>query len=212
MSPQVEQLLGVSPERYTDVWVDLIRPDDRERVLASSAAADDAGTRFVAEYRSYRADGALVWIREEANYVAFDEGGGPTLSQGVMYDITARKEADARAFTAERQFQTLVERVPAIAYVWDAANAPGVVPATYISPQIEHVLGYDAADWMNDASAWHVRTTPPACSQRGAPLSWRANLSSTNTGCAPPTDRGAGSATRPTRSRRTREAASSIRA
>ncbi|TMK86962.1 MAG: PAS domain-containing protein, partial [Actinobacteria bacterium] len=60
VSPQVEQLLGVSPERYTDVWVDLIHPDDRERVLASSADADDAGTRFVAEYRSYRADGALV--------------------------------------------------------------------------------------------------------------------------------------------------------
>jgi PAS domain S-box-containing protein len=160
VSPQVDQLLGVSPERYTEDWVDMIHPEDRERVLASSAEADDAGTRFVAEYRSYREDGALVWIREEANYVAFDEGGGPTLSQGVMYDITARKEADARAFTAERQFQTLVERVPAIAYVWDAAQAPGVVPATYISPQIEHVLGYDATDWMNDAAAWHDHAHP----------------------------------------------------
>ncbi|TMK17760.1 MAG: PAS domain S-box protein [Actinobacteria bacterium] len=160
VSPQVEQLLGLSPERYADAWVDMIHPDDRERVLASSAEADEARTRFVAEYRSYRADGALVWIREEANYVAFGEGGGRTLSQGVMYDITARKEADARAFTAERQFQTLVERVPAIAYVWDAAHAPGVVPATYISPQIEHVLGYDAADWMSDAAAWHDHAHP----------------------------------------------------
>ena len=65
VSPQVEQLLGLSPERYTEDWVDMIHPDDRERVLASSAEADAAGTRFVAEYRSYRADGALVWIRED---------------------------------------------------------------------------------------------------------------------------------------------------
>jgi PAS domain-containing protein len=32
VSPQVEQLLGVSPERYTDDWVEMIHPDDRERV------------------------------------------------------------------------------------------------------------------------------------------------------------------------------------
>ncbi len=45
VSPQVEQLLGVSAARYADDWVDMIHPDDRERVLASSAPADDARTR-----------------------------------------------------------------------------------------------------------------------------------------------------------------------
>ena len=35
-----------------------------------------------------------------------------------------------------------------------------MAPATYISPQIEHVLGYDAADWMRDPAAWHDHAHP----------------------------------------------------
>jgi PAS domain S-box-containing protein len=85
VSPQVEQLLGVSPERYTEDWVDMIHPDDRERVLASSAEADDAGTRFVAEYRAYRADGALVWMREALRIGVRRGGGDPFAGSDVRH-------------------------------------------------------------------------------------------------------------------------------
>ena len=42
-----------------------------------------------------------------------------------MFDITERIEAEARATDAEERYRTLVERVPAIAYSWDTAFAPG---------------------------------------------------------------------------------------
>ena len=80
-----------------------------------------AGASLSIEYRSFAADGRLVWIRDEANYVDVDEDGRPGIALGVMYDITAQKEADARAQLAEGQFQTLVERVPAIAYAFPSS-------------------------------------------------------------------------------------------
>jgi PAS domain S-box-containing protein len=159
VSPQIEGFLGVTAEAYAAGWVDMIHPDDRERVLAWSEDADRKRESLSIEYRSFAADGRLVWIRDEANYIEV-EGDGAPIALGVMYDITAQKEADARAQLAEGQFKTLVERVPAIAYVWDASRAARDLPVTYISPQIEHVLGYPARDWVDDPMAWHRHAHP----------------------------------------------------
>jgi PAS domain S-box-containing protein len=159
VSPQIEGLLGVTAEAYAAEWVDMIHPDDRERVLAWSEDADRKRESLSIEYRSFAADGRLVWIRDEANYIEV-EGGSAPIALGVMYDITAQKEADARAQLAEGQFKTLVERVPAIAYVWDASRASRDLPVTYVSPQIEHVLGYPVRDWMDDPMAWHRHAHP----------------------------------------------------
>ncbi len=159
VSPQIEGLLGVTPEAYAAGWVDMIHPDDRQRVLEWSEDADRMRESLSVEYRSFAADGRLVWIRDEANYIEV-EGESAPIALGVMYDITAQKEADARAQLAEGQFKTLVERVPAIAYVWDASRAARDMPVTYISPQIEHVLGYPARDWADDPMAWHRHAHP----------------------------------------------------
>jgi PAS domain S-box-containing protein len=159
VSPQIERLLGVTPERYADEWIQMLHPDDRDRVLAWSEDGDRTREALSIEYRCYTADGRIVWIRDEANYVEGRDGQEP-IAFGVMYDITAQKEADARAQLAEGQFQTLVERVPAIAYVWHSSRAAEAAPVTYISPQIEHVLGYPAGEWMEDATAWHRHVHP----------------------------------------------------
>ena len=65
-----------------------------------------------------------------------------------------------RAADAEGRYRTLVERVPAIAYAWDTAFAPGTAPADYISPQIERLLGVTAQDWLDDPAAWADRVHP----------------------------------------------------
>ena len=160
VSPQIERLLGVTPEVYAAEWVNMLHPDDRERVLAWSDDTDRNRESLSIEYRSFAADGRTVWIRDEANYVQTPEDGRPTIALGVMYDITAQKEADARAQLAEGQFRTLVERVPAIAYVWNSSRAAETLPVTYISPQIEHVLGYPVQEWLEDPMAWHRHTHP----------------------------------------------------
>jgi PAS domain S-box-containing protein len=114
----------------------------------------------MAEYRIRRPDGTQIWIHDESRYHHFDAEGRPTLAQGVMFDVTERTEAEARAHTAEERFRTLVERVPAISYSWDSANAPGTVPADYISPQIEELVGVPARAWLDDPSAWAKHVHP----------------------------------------------------
>ena len=160
LSPQIETLFGVSGEDHAADWSSLIHPEDLDRVLGVSAEADRAATTYLVEYRIVRPDGAVRWIHDESHYHHPGADGRPTLAQGVMFDITERKEAEARAAEAEERYRTLVERVPAIAYSWDTAFAPGTAPADYISPQVERLIGVRAQDWLDDPTAWAGRVHP----------------------------------------------------
>src|SRR5439155_5293182 len=93
MSPQVEAILGYPPEDWTsdpDLWVKLLHPEDRERVLTEHLRTNESGQPFVEEYRLLARDGRTVWIRDEAVLIRDEEGLG-RFWQGVMIDVTDRK-------------------------------------------------------------------------------------------------------------------------
>lgn len=97
VSPQVEQLLGYTPEEWrTDpgLWFRLVHPDDREVVLEAESRTLRDGTPFSCEYRLLDRAGNEVWVRDDAVVLA-DEQGGRVL-QGLMLDITAQKRAEER--------------------------------------------------------------------------------------------------------------------
>ncbi len=98
MSPQVEQLLGYAPEEWIgdpDLWLRIVHPDDRPRAIAENQRHNETGESFSLDYRMYRKDGRIVWIRDEARIVR-DERGLPTFSLGVMFDVTEMKRGDEK--------------------------------------------------------------------------------------------------------------------
>jgi PAS domain S-box-containing protein len=106
-SPGIETMLGVAAEEYmaNKLWVAMIHPDDRERVLAEDVRTDRTMEPFSVEYRMRHADGRIVWVRDEAEVVR-DEHGEPRFWSGVMFDITSLKRAEedlGRALALERQ-------------------------------------------------------------------------------------------------------------
>ena len=51
------------------------------------------------EYRIIGKNGRVIWIHEEAEALA-DDGGRPLYLQGVMYDVTEQKNAEAQLVKA----------------------------------------------------------------------------------------------------------------
>ena len=99
VSPQIEALLGVTPEEYIadpDLWTKHLHPDDREAALAAYRGGRDSGSPFTFEYRLISRDGRAVWFRDSAVVIP-GEGGHPALIQGVMLDVTDRKAAEEQA-------------------------------------------------------------------------------------------------------------------
>src|SRR5215216_2669193 len=89
-SPHVERMLGYAAEQWAtegDLFVRLLHPDDRDRVLAEHAHARATGEPLRTEYRLLSADGGVIWIRDEAVIVG-NRDGGPRLLQGFLLDIT----------------------------------------------------------------------------------------------------------------------------
>jgi PAS domain S-box-containing protein len=95
VSPQAEQILGVSPGSLIDdpgAWARLIHPDDREVVVRRQREAARHGGDYEYEHRLKGGDGRTVWVR---NVVSVQESGprGRHL-RGVMIDISGQREVE----------------------------------------------------------------------------------------------------------------------
>lgn len=166
-SPQIEQLLGYTPEEWgpprDELWLERLHPDDRDAVVEAARRSRELGEPFDMEFRYLARDGRVVWVHERAALIERRPDGRPALFQGVMLDITARKEAEATARRAEERYRALAEQLPAIAYVWEPHLGPGPVGlVTYSSPQVERILGFTQGEWLPEPGQglWESRIHP----------------------------------------------------
>src|ERR687898_1389574 len=95
-SPQIERMIGYTAEQWAaedDLFVRLLHPADRDRVLRDHERTRTTGAPLRTEYRLVTADGRVVWVRDEAVVVRSRDGDEPLL-QGFMVDVTERKTAE----------------------------------------------------------------------------------------------------------------------
>ena len=103
------------PPRNIDDFYALVHPDDVEPIRRAYAEAAGQPTgHFEVEFRITRGDGEVRWIAGQAETIA-DELGQLVRVVGINYDVTERREAQARlqsfAEELERQVATRTEQL-----------------------------------------------------------------------------------------------------
>jgi PAS domain S-box-containing protein len=136
-SPSMERILGYTPEEMEGRdSLQLIHPDDRERVMATIAATAAApGTTGHAEYRYRHRDGGWRLV----------ETFGRTLSpasaeQGMVLntrDVTERREVEDALRRSEGHFRRLIDNAQDNIVIVDQAGT-----MTYQSPSALRITGY----------------------------------------------------------------------
>jgi diguanylate cyclase (GGDEF)-like protein/PAS domain S-box-containing protein len=97
VSPQLERLLGFSPEEWTSdhtLWARRIHPEDRDRVIEEEERDSVRGVPLASEYRMITRDGRVVWIRDEGVLRAGSDG--RPRYEGMLTDVTERKTFESR--------------------------------------------------------------------------------------------------------------------
>jgi len=114
ISPQIKTMMGYDPDEWAlnnDLWTKAIHPDDRERVMAEYNRTFETGEPFTIEYRMTSNAGQIVWIRDEAVLVR-DQSGRPLFWQGIMLDLTERKQAELALEESEERYHRLFDLSP----------------------------------------------------------------------------------------------------
>jgi PAS domain S-box-containing protein len=97
VTPQIEQLIGLSVQQWMrglDRMLESVHPDDRARVAEIVEGPADGRQPEPVEYRCIKPGGEEVWVRDACAVVTTD--GNRRLLQGLLFDITAAKQSEAR--------------------------------------------------------------------------------------------------------------------
>jgi diguanylate cyclase (GGDEF)-like protein/PAS domain S-box-containing protein len=159
MSPQIESVLGYTPEEYTSepgFWMERLHPDDRDRVVAEDQRSDETLEPFSTEYRLRSREGRYEWVGEEG-VVVRDEEDNPQYWQGFLWNISDRKEAEEKLREAEDRYRTLIEQIPAVTYIQEVEHNDTVA---YLSPQMEVLTGYTPEEFYSNLDLWYGVTHP----------------------------------------------------
>jgi diguanylate cyclase (GGDEF)-like protein/PAS domain S-box-containing protein len=96
VSPQIESILGFSPDEWCadpQLWERRLHPEDRDRAIADEHAAARGDRPGSTDYRMLARNGRVVWLADDAALERDEHG--KLYWHGVLYDISDRKRAEA---------------------------------------------------------------------------------------------------------------------
>ncbi len=115
---------------------------DLERIVdLSGQAAGDLSAELVLQ------ELASVFFESTASYSARENGP----------DVKTREFAEAPLPNLEAKYRALVEQIPAVVFMAYLDERMG---ETYVSPQIEAVLGFTQEEWLQDPVRWYQQVHP----------------------------------------------------
>lgn len=108
IGPQIEELLGWTPESWVSVedWVARMHPDDRDQVFNFCVSQSLAGADHEADYRALTKDNGYVWIRDVVHVVRSGDG-EPDALIGFMFDISERKKTEEKLLALQKELEAL---------------------------------------------------------------------------------------------------------
>ncbi|MFP4512837.1 MAG: PAS domain-containing protein [Acidimicrobiales bacterium] len=122
-------------EPTLDAWIEMIHPDDLDRVVAELDHAVHQGSPWSSEYRMLHHDGTVMWVRDRGTVVR-DAAGVPVRMVGGISDITAKRRIEDRELRAQR-LEGLGSLASGIAHNLGNVLSPIVLLSDQLEPELD---------------------------------------------------------------------------
>ncbi len=144
-----------------------IDPEQRDAFLKRLREKGEA----MAELALRRVDGTVIWVQDYARCIVDEDG--QIYFDGVLIDITERREAEQALLESERRYQQLLEQLPEPVIVHDGktilyANAAAAAFAGLAQP--EELIGKSIFAFLKAKNAEAVQRYLKLATQRGRGL------------------------------------------
>ena len=169
MSNYIEEISGYPASDFLQdrerTFMSIIHPEDQPG--AAVRLIGKTVTSYNNEYRIITADAQIKWVQEQGNGV-FDEQGNLFALEGVIYDITDRREMELALGSSLDRFSLIAQS--AFDGIWDIALPPQAFQdlvdlsyrhlMVYYSPRFRQSLGYSDQEFPNILNSWFSRVHP----------------------------------------------------
>ena len=152
VNARTERLFGYRHAELLGQTVELLVPEllQKPPVPQTERPFRKAGSGAVPgelELNGRRKDGRDFPIEISLSILETEEG---RLTSSTIRDITNRKRLEAR-------YRNLVEGIPAVTFLAALDEGDNEL---YVSPQIEHLLGFSQKEWLEDPVLWYTQLHP----------------------------------------------------
>jgi PAS domain S-box-containing protein len=126
LSEGVEALTGFSAAELElgSGWADLMRPEDQSAVEAAVAEAISVKESFEIAYGITTKSGEVRWVSERGCAVYSDDG-APLFLEGVIRDISGRREADELQKALILRWRKTLDAIPQMVWTMAADGSEG---------------------------------------------------------------------------------------
>lgn len=140
-----EELIG---KNWFEVMLPLSAQDTVKKMFFEHIEAGDVPAYFENEIQAK--DGHLDYVLW-SNAVLRDAQGQVYGTASIGEDVTERRHAEIQLKESELRYRTLIEQMAAITYI---AKLDEKSTTTYISPQVQEILGFSSEEFLRDPDIW----------------------------------------------------------
>ncbi|NHI93438.1 MAG: PAS domain-containing sensor histidine kinase [Candidatus Lokiarchaeota archaeon] len=141
-----EQICGYYPEEFNNKfinWLDLIHPDDKQRIIEEASILNEKPTNIKQFYRIIDKSGIIRWISDHKSSIFYN---GEYLGvDGVVFDITYEKEIELDLIKSEKKYRNFIENFSGIVF-----KGKKDFSAEFIHGAIEELIGYTENDFLSN--------------------------------------------------------------
>lgn len=142
VSANVYHIIGHTSLELTSgqvVYASMVHPQDYNDIMLETNKAIQQQQDVVnLEYRLKHKNGYYIWV-EERTYIRYDDFGKVTFYEGIITEITQKKEAEDKLRASELRYELAVQGTAA--GIWDWLDVNGT--EEWWSPRFYELLGYE---------------------------------------------------------------------